>query len=87
VSYRVDAAAAEIGLTLVDEPVDLGQRPAWYAQRITLEEPEASHGPIAGLGDLRHHDRHRYGTKAANVHVSVLPKVTDAVDGSTLPMR
>ncbi|MFD9735426.1 PEP/pyruvate-binding domain-containing protein [Umezawaea sp. NPDC059074] len=67
VSYRVDAAAAEIGLTLVDEPVDLGQRPAWYAQRITLEEPEASYSPIAGLDELRHHDRHRYGTKAANL--------------------
>ncbi|PRY30378.1 PEP/pyruvate-binding domain-containing protein [Umezawaea tangerina] len=67
VSYRVDAADAEVGLTLIDKPAELGRRPAWYAQRITLEEPEASYSPIAGLGELRHHDRHRYGTKAANL--------------------
>lgn len=67
VVYRVDAADAEIGLSLVDEPSELDQRPAWYAQRITLEEPEANYSPIAGLGELRHHDRHRYGTKAANL--------------------
>jgi hypothetical protein len=67
VEYSVDGGLAEVDLRLVDEPADLGKRPAWYAQRITLEEAEAQYSPIASLTGLRHHDRHRYGTKAANL--------------------
>jgi hypothetical protein len=67
VEYQVDAAGAEVGLRLVDQPAEPGKRPAWYAQRITLEEPEARYAPIASLADLRYNDRHRYGTKAANL--------------------
>jgi hypothetical protein len=67
VEYSVDGGLAEVGLRLIDEPADLGKRPAWYAQRITLEEAESQYSPIASLTDLRHNDRHRYGTKAANL--------------------
>ncbi|MGW4209466.1 PEP/pyruvate-binding domain-containing protein [Lentzea sp. NPDC004789] len=67
VEYEVSPKSAAVGLRLVDEPQDLGQRPAWYAQRITLEEPEDTYNPILALGRIRHTDSHRYGTKAANL--------------------
>jgi hypothetical protein len=67
VEYSVDGGLAEVGLRLVDEPAEVGKRPAWYAQRITLEEAEAQYSPIASLATLRHNDRYRYGTKAANL--------------------
>lgn len=67
VEYEVSAKSAEVGLRLIDEPADLGQRPAWYAQRVTLEEPEDTYNPIVDLGKIRYNDSHRYGTKAANL--------------------
>ncbi|WP_232836622.1 PEP/pyruvate-binding domain-containing protein [Lentzea terrae] len=67
VEYEVSPKSAEVGLRLIDEPEDLGQRPAWYAQRITLEEPEDTYNPILNLGKIRYNDSHRYGTKAANL--------------------
>ncbi|WP_326947446.1 phosphoenolpyruvate synthase [Amycolatopsis sp. NBC_01307] len=64
VEYTVD----ERSLTLreVDEPADAAP-PSWYAQRVTLEEPESDHSPIVNLARLRATDRYRYGTKAANL--------------------
>ncbi|MFI6100467.1 PEP/pyruvate-binding domain-containing protein [Lentzea sp. NPDC051213] len=67
VEYEVTPANASVALTLVDEPADLGQRPAWYAQRVTLEEPEETYNPILNLSKIRYNDSHRYGTKAANL--------------------
>ncbi|MEV6442364.1 hypothetical protein [Amycolatopsis sp. NPDC051716] len=64
VEYTVDAQA--LSLREVDEPADAAP-PAWYAQRVTLEQPEAEHSPIVNLARLRASDRHRYGTKAANL--------------------
>ncbi|MCP2243050.1 PEP/pyruvate-binding domain-containing protein [Lentzea aerocolonigenes] len=67
VEYEVSAKGAEVGLRLIDEPDDIGRRPAWYAQRVTLEEPEDTYNPIVDLGRIRYNDSHRYGTKAANL--------------------
>ncbi|GLZ34236.1 hypothetical protein Lesp02_64230 [Lentzea sp. NBRC 105346] len=67
VEYEVSAAGANVGLRLIDEPEDIGKRPAWYAQRISLEEPEAYDVPIVNLAQIRYNDSHRYGTKAANL--------------------
>ncbi|RAS63172.1 pyruvate phosphate dikinase-like enzyme [Lentzea atacamensis] len=67
VEYEVSAKGASVGLRLIDEPDDLGQRPAWYAQRVTLEEPEDTYNPILNLSKIRYNDSHRYGTKAANL--------------------
>ncbi|PWK82551.1 pyruvate phosphate dikinase-like enzyme [Lentzea atacamensis] len=67
VEYEVSAKDASVGLRLIDEPDDLGQRPAWYAQRVTLEEPEDTYNPILNLSKIRYNDSHRYGTKAANL--------------------
>lgn len=67
VEYEVSPRSAEVGLRLIDEPQDAGQRPAWYAQRVTLDEPEHTYNPILALGRIRYNDRHRYGTKAANL--------------------
>ncbi|TWP49142.1 phosphoenolpyruvate synthase [Lentzea tibetensis] len=67
VEYDVTPASASVGLRLIDEPEDIGQRPAWYAQRISLEEPESIYNPIVGLGEIRYNDANRYGTKAANL--------------------
>ncbi|MEU4251509.1 PEP/pyruvate-binding domain-containing protein [Amycolatopsis sp. NPDC026612] len=67
VEYTVDAQASSISLREVDEPAEAAPRPGWYAQRATLEEPEADHSPIVDLARLRASDRHRYGTKAANL--------------------
>ncbi|MFC3894226.1 PEP/pyruvate-binding domain-containing protein [Lentzea rhizosphaerae] len=67
VEYEVSAKGAEVGLRLIDEPDDVGRRPAWYAQRVTLEEPEDTYNPIVDLGRIRYNDSHRYGTKAANL--------------------
>lgn len=67
VHYTVDPAADEIVLTPTEEAVDVTRKPAWYAQRIVLEEPESQTSPITSLDRLRLHDRHRYGTKAANL--------------------
>ncbi|MEU0536460.1 PEP/pyruvate-binding domain-containing protein [Amycolatopsis tolypomycina] len=64
VEYTVDAQA--LTLREVEEPADAAP-PSWYAQRVTLEQPEADHCPIVNLARLRAADRHRYGTKAANL--------------------
>ncbi len=65
--YVVDAQASEVSVTEIGEPAESAPRPSWYAQRITLEEPEADHSPIVNLAALRASDRYRYGTKAANL--------------------
>lgn len=67
VEYVVDPQAPEISLTEIDEPAETASRPGWYAQRITLEEPEAARNPIVNLAALRASDRSGYGTKAANL--------------------
>ncbi|GAB2839637.1 PEP/pyruvate-binding domain-containing protein [Lentzea nigeriaca] len=67
VEYEVSPKNAGVALRLIDEPADLCQRPAWYAQRVTLEEPEDTYNPILNLGKIRYNDSHRYGTKAANL--------------------
>jgi len=67
VEYVVGSEASEISLTEIDEPAEAGPRPGWYAQRITLEEPEAARNPIVNLATLRASDRSGYGTKAANL--------------------
>ncbi|SDZ08563.1 Pyruvate phosphate dikinase, PEP/pyruvate binding domain [Amycolatopsis xylanica] len=67
VEYEVDDGNPTVSLRLVDEPASANQRPAWYAQRIVLDEPESENTPIAALTELRHRDHHRYGTKAANL--------------------
>lgn len=67
VSYEVASHLTEIGLFKIEKPLDVNQRPAWSIHRITLEEPETVNTPIASLDDLRMSDRHRYGTKAANL--------------------
>ncbi|WP_410620162.1 PEP/pyruvate-binding domain-containing protein [Amycolatopsis sp. cmx-8-4] len=64
VEYTVDARS--LTLREVDEPADAAP-PSWYAQRVTLEEPESDHSPIVNLARLRAADRYRYGTKAANL--------------------
>jgi hypothetical protein len=64
VEYTVDAQS--LTLREVDEPAEAAP-PSWYAQRVTLEEPESDHSPIANLARLRASDRYRYGTKAANL--------------------
>ncbi|UOZ11285.1 PEP/pyruvate-binding domain-containing protein [Amycolatopsis sp. WQ 127309] len=66
VEYTVDAQASSLTLREVDEPADAAP-PSWYAQRVTLEEPESDHSPIVNLARLRAADRYRYGTKAANL--------------------
>jgi hypothetical protein len=66
VEYTVDTQASSISLTEVTAPAEAAP-PSWYAQRVTLEEPEAGHNPIVNLTRLRASDRHRYGTKAANL--------------------
>lgn len=67
VEYVVGSQASEISLTEIDAPAEAAPRPGWYAQRITLEEPEASRNPIVNLATLRASDRSGYGTKAANL--------------------
>lgn len=67
VEYVVGSQASEISLTEIDAPAEAAPRPGWYAQRITLEEPEADYSPIVNLAALRASDRYRYGTKAANL--------------------
>ncbi|WP_328614695.1 phosphoenolpyruvate synthase [Amycolatopsis sp. NBC_00355] len=64
VEYTVDARS--LTLREIDEPAD-ATPPSWYAQRVTLEEPESDHSPIVDLARLRASDRYRYGTKAANL--------------------
>ncbi|WP_326954996.1 PEP/pyruvate-binding domain-containing protein [Amycolatopsis sp. NBC_01286] len=64
VEYTVDDRS--LTLREVDEPADAAP-PSWYAQRVTLEEPESDHSPIVNLARLRAADRYRYGTKAANL--------------------
>jgi hypothetical protein len=67
VEYDVSADADQITLRPIERPDEVDRRPAWVAQTVTLEEPEAANGPIAELGELRADDRYRYGTKAANL--------------------
>ncbi|MDT7804732.1 MAG: rifampicin phosphotransferase, partial [Actinomycetota bacterium] len=64
VEYTVDARS--LTLREIDEPAEPAL-PSWYAQRVTLEEPESDHSPIVNLARLRASDRYRYGTKAANL--------------------
>ncbi len=64
VEYTVDTQA--LSLREIPEP-PAATPPSWYAQRVTLEQPEADHSPIVNLARLRAADRHRYGTKAANL--------------------
>ncbi|MFG1646494.1 PEP/pyruvate-binding domain-containing protein [Amycolatopsis sp. NPDC049252] len=64
VEYTVDTQS--LTLREVDEPAE-ATPPSWYAQRVTLEEPESDHSPIVNLSRLRASDRYRYGTKAANL--------------------
>jgi hypothetical protein len=64
VEYTVDAQA--LSLREIPEPA-AATPPGWYAQRVTLEEPESEHSPIVNLARLRAADRYRYGTKAANL--------------------
>ncbi|WP_370972584.1 PEP/pyruvate-binding domain-containing protein [Amycolatopsis sp. cg9] len=64
VEYTVDTQA----LSLREIPAPAAATPpSWYAQRVTLEQPEADHSPIVNLARLRAADRYRYGTKAANL--------------------
>ncbi|MEQ0564669.1 PEP/pyruvate-binding domain-containing protein [Amycolatopsis sp. NEAU-NG30] len=65
VEYTVDAHG--LSLREIAEPAEAAAKPRWYAQRVTLEQPEADHSPIVNLDRLRAADRHRYGTKAANL--------------------
>ncbi|GAA2801954.1 PEP/pyruvate-binding domain-containing protein [Crossiella cryophila] len=67
VEYRVESGGTEISLTPAEAPADLVAPPAWRAQQITLEEPETERTPILDMHKLRASDRHRYGTKAANL--------------------
>lgn len=64
VEYTVDAQA--LSLREISQPAG-ATPPSWYAQRVTLEEPESEHSPIVNLARLRAADRYRYGTKAANL--------------------
>lgn len=64
VEYTVDTQA--LTLREIDEPASAAP-PGWYAQRVTLEEPESERSPIVNLARLRAADRYRYGTKAANL--------------------
>jgi phosphoenolpyruvate synthase/pyruvate phosphate dikinase len=64
VEYTVDTQA--LSLREVPEPA-AATPPSWYAQRVTLEEPESERSPIVNLARLRAADRYRYGTKAANL--------------------
>ncbi|MEV7042077.1 PEP/pyruvate-binding domain-containing protein [Amycolatopsis sp. NPDC051061] len=64
IEYTVDTQA--LSLREVPEPA-VATPPSWYAQRVTLEEPESEHRPIVNLARLCAADRHRYGTKAANL--------------------
>ncbi len=66
VTYSVEMNSGSIGLTPVEGPVEV-TRPAWSLQRIQLEEPETRNTPIVELDALRMSDRHKYGTKAANL--------------------
>lgn len=68
VSYTANSDASEVALEPVERPADLDQnRPSWTAVRITIEEPEVGHTKIVNLDTLRVSDRHKYGTKAANI--------------------
>jgi hypothetical protein len=64
VEYTVDAQS--LSLREIPEPASAAP-PSWYAQRVTLEEPESERSPIVNLARLRAADRYRYGTKAANL--------------------
>ncbi|WIY07035.1 PEP/pyruvate-binding domain-containing protein [Amycolatopsis mongoliensis] len=64
VEYTVDDRS--LSLREIPEPAT-ATPPSWYAQRVTLEEPESAHSPIVNLTRLRASDRYRYGTKAANL--------------------
>jgi hypothetical protein len=67
VSYAVGVDAPQIGISKIERPVEVNQRPAWSVQRIKLEEPETTRTPIVELDRLRMSDRYKYGTKAANL--------------------
>lgn len=67
VEYAVAAQGQSVGLTKIERPPEADQRPAWRVHKIQLDEPETMNVPIVSLDQLRHDDRHRYGTKAANL--------------------
>jgi len=68
VNYTASSDASEVSLEPIEKPAGLDQnRPSWTAVRITIEEPEVGHTKIVNLDTLRVGDRHKYGTKAANI--------------------
>ena len=67
VDYEVDAQKPEITLSKSERGADIASRPVWSINRVQMEEPEIAHIPIVSLDRLRMSDRHRYGTKAANL--------------------
>jgi hypothetical protein len=83
VEYTVQPQGGRISLKKIAKPIADGERPAWLAQKIKLEEPETAHTPIMPLGELRMTDRHRYGTKAANLGelTAILEEGSDRLTG------
>ena len=67
VDFEVDAQQPEISLVKSERGADTASRPVWSINRVQMEEPEIAHIPIVSLDRLRMSDRHRYGTKAANL--------------------
>lgn len=67
VRYEVDPKSADLALTKIARPEILSKPPSWTVQRVKLEEPEVLNTPILSLEFLRHTDRYKYGTKAANL--------------------
>ncbi|MGA4844952.1 PEP/pyruvate-binding domain-containing protein [Streptomyces sp. G5(2025)] len=64
VRYRV--REDQISLERLDHEPAL-RAPTWHQQRIRLEPPLLQDVPVLSLHRLRHADRDRYGTKAANL--------------------
>lgn len=66
VRYEVSPTTHKINLTEIERPQSL-TRPNWVMQKITLENPDIEDTKICSLKELRHSDRYKYGTKAANI--------------------
>ncbi|MEC4018633.1 PEP/pyruvate-binding domain-containing protein [Streptomyces sp. H27-D2] len=64
VRYRV--REDDVSLALLDSAPAL-EAPTWHQQRIRLQPPLLEDVPALALHRLRHADRDRYGTKAANL--------------------
>lgn len=67
VRYSVESDGQAITLERIEQPAGELRRPSWAVHHIQLEEPETVLSPIIELSALRMSDRHRYGTKAANL--------------------